>query len=78
MNVMPLSKDQIKGRVSISVNGRPVQEYLGEEESKGIGNFYYSELRGMRGVSHRHVSTAKPMRNVSRAKEVGNGSIRCE
>lgn len=78
MNVTPLTRDEIKGRVSITVNGRPVQEYIGEEEGKEIRNFYYSELRGLRRGTKHHIISAHSGRNTSKVTQVGNGSIRVQ
>ena len=66
-----------KPKVTVTVNSRPVVEYVRQEISKEIQDFYRSELRGMGRVSRRQILSGPSTRNVSKVEQLGNGSIRC-
>jgi hypothetical protein len=61
---------------TVTVNGMSVKEYLEIDKAIEIQRFLRDEIRGMRSVSRRHISSAPSAKNVSKPVEVGNGSIR--
>jgi hypothetical protein len=62
---------------TVTVNGMSVKQYLGQEKSNEIQNFLRDELRSMRHSTGRHITSGGP-KNVSKPKDVGNGSLRIE
>jgi len=67
----------MKAQVIVTVNGQPVEQYVSQQRSREISDFFYSEIRGMRRVSARHISSAPSTKNQSKVEQLGNGSIRC-
>ena len=63
-------------QVKVTVNGRPVDVWVDEEENQEIYQFYASELRSMKKLSHRPMLTHQPIKNVTRPVAAANNSVR--
>jgi len=69
-------------KVTVSVNGVPVEKYLAEqksiEKSREISQFLRDEFRSMHNSCRHHSVSGSGCRNTSKVTDVGNGSIRCK
>jgi len=63
---------------NVTVNGRPVKEYLDEEKSREVQQFLRDELRSFGRCCRHHSSSQNGNRNRTRVVDAGNGSIRFE
>jgi hypothetical protein len=57
--------------VKVTVNGRPVDVWIDEEQNQEIRTFYKQELYGLK-KSTRHQIVSNAIRNVTRPVYVGN------
>lgn len=62
--------------VKVTVNGRPVDVWIDEEENQEIYQFYAGELRGMKKLTHRPILTHQPIRNITRPVQAANNCVR--
>lgn len=51
--------------VTVSVNGKPVEQYIGEERGKEIAEFVAFEFRQVSRWGRQPIISAKPIRNNS-------------
>ena len=63
-------------QVKVTVNGRPVEMWIEEEETQEISAFYQAELRGFRKTCRRPIVSKQPIRNVTRPIQGANNSVR--
>lgn len=63
-------------QVKVTVNGRPVEMWIDEEETCEIQDFYRSEMRGFAKTCRRPVISRQAIKNTTRAIQAGNNSIR--
>jgi hypothetical protein len=59
-------RNKIMAKVTVSVNGKPVGQYIGDEKSREIQQFLQQELRGFGRYSRGHIITKTPIRTTSR------------
>ena len=61
--------------ITVTVNSKPVEQYLSEEKSIEIQQFLRSEMRSFSHTTQRHLTS--PVRNASKVHAVGDGRIEC-
>lgn len=63
---------------NITVNGKPVQQYLDQAKSREVQEFLRDELRSFGRCCRHQISSKNGNRNRTRVVDAGNGSIRFE
>ena len=63
-------------QITVTVNGRPVKEFVEQERNQEIQKFITQELRMMGRATRRHSVSGQAVRSTTKIEQVGNGSIR--
>jgi hypothetical protein len=57
--------------VKITVNGRPVDQWIDEEENAEIRQFYRAELGSLCKIARQPIASHKPIKNITRSLQQG-------
>jgi len=63
-------------QVTVTVNGRPVREFISQERDNEIADFYKSEMRGFRRTCRRPAAGSTFKGNTTKPIVADNNSIR--
>jgi hypothetical protein len=50
-------------QVTVTVNGKPLKEFVERERNREIECFFMNEIRSLRRISHRPIVSAQPVRS---------------